>query len=160
MSEWRIEPTDVAGPTAARLLREYTGEVASRYYGRPATDAEVDAALAEDPDVGLRPPTGVFLVAADGTTPVGCVGVRELEPGLGELKRMYVVPRVRGRGVGARLLAEAERHARLLGNRAIRLDTRDDLVEARALYAEHGYREVPAHNDGPYADHWFEKVLC
>ncbi|KAA5827187.1 GNAT family N-acetyltransferase [Saccharopolyspora hirsuta] len=133
--------------------------MASRYYGRPATDAEVDEAIAEDPNEGLHPPTGVFLVVRDGAEPVGCVGIRELEPGIAELKRMYVKPQVRGRGAGVRLLSEAEQHAQRLGYRAIRLDTRNDLVEARGLYAKQGYREIPAYNDGPYAEHWFEKVL-
>jgi hypothetical protein len=41
----------------------------------------------------------------------------------------------------------------------LRLDTRSDLTEARRLYARHGYREVPAFSQGPYADHWFEKTL-
>ncbi|MEH0973839.1 hypothetical protein V6U77_22190 [Micromonospora sp. CPCC 205546] len=48
---------------------------------------------------------------------------------------------------------------RAAGVDRIRLDTRGDLVEARALYARHGYREIPAYHDGPYAEHWFEKVL-
>ncbi|MDA3644437.1 GNAT family N-acetyltransferase [Saccharopolyspora indica] len=159
MSTWNIEPTAVDHPNVVDLLREYTDEMASRYYGRPATDAEVDQAIAEDPNTGLHPPTGVFLVAREQAELVGCAGIRELEPGIAELKRMYIRPRVRGRGAGARLLTEVERHARQLGYRAIRLDTRDDLVEARRLYAKHGYQEIPAFNDGPYAEHWFEKVL-
>ena len=43
------------------------------------------------------------------------------------------------------------------GRDRIRLDTRADLVEARALYARHGYVEIPAYSHGPYAEHWFEK---
>ena len=46
-----------------------------------------------------------------------------------------------------------------LGVVTLRLDTRSDLTEARRLYARHGYREVPAFSQGPYADHWFEKTL-
>jgi len=42
----------------------------------------------------------------------------------------------------------------------LRLDTRHDLVEARSLYAAHGYREVPAFNDAPYAEHWFTKAVA
>jgi hypothetical protein len=49
----------------------------------------------------------------------------------------------------------AEEH----GLHTVRLDTRDDLVEARRLYARLGYREVDAFNDGPYAEHWFRKDL-
>jgi hypothetical protein len=41
----------------------------------------------------------------------------------------------------------------------VQLDTNRTLVEARALYQRNGYREVPAYNDNPYADHWFAKRL-
>lgn len=41
----------------------------------------------------------------------------------------------------------------------LRLDTRSDLVEARALYVRHGFAEIPAYNDNPYAQHWYEKPL-
>ena len=57
------------------------------------------------------------------------------------------------------LLAELERAAVDAGLTTARLDTRKDLVEARRLYARHGYVEVPAFNDSPYADHWFGKSL-
>jgi ribosomal protein S18 acetylase RimI-like enzyme len=57
------------------------------------------------------------------------------------------------------LLTAVEQHARAAGAQAIRLDTRADLVEARALYARHGYVEIPAYSHGPYAEHWFEKRL-
>ncbi|WP_428833194.1 hypothetical protein [Micromonospora coerulea] len=52
-----------------------------------------------------------------------------------------------------------EETARAAGADRIRLDTRDDLIEARALYARHGYVEIPAYNAGRYAEHWFEKLL-
>jgi len=58
------------------------------------------------------------------------------------------------RGLGA-----ADGAAMELGASAIRLDTRHDLVEARAMYARYGYREIAAYNDSRYADHWFEKSL-
>ncbi|MCI2418839.1 GNAT family N-acetyltransferase [Saccharopolyspora sp. K220] len=154
-----IAPVGVADPVAVQLLREYTDEMASRYYGRPATDAEIDSAISEDPNDGLNPPTGVFLLARHGTELSGCVGIRELEPGVAELKRMYVRPQARGRGIGARLLAAAEEHARDLGFQSVRLETRRDLVEARALYAKHGFHEIAAYNSSPYADHWFTKEL-
>ncbi len=72
---------------------------------------------------------------------------------------MYVRPELRGRGGGGRLLAACEQHGRSLGAAALRLDTRGDLVEARNLYAKHGFAEIPAYNDGRYAEHWFEKRL-
>ncbi|MET8838306.1 hypothetical protein ABZV78_30990 [Micromonospora sp. NPDC004540] len=51
------------------------------------------------------------------------------------------------------------RRTRDAGAERTRLDTRTDLVEERALDARNGYREIPAFNSGPYAQHWFEKLL-
>ncbi|WP_345358307.1 GNAT family N-acetyltransferase [Actinoallomurus liliacearum] len=149
---WAIgpEPVETAG-----LLRTYFTDVASRYYGRPATEAEVDAAMAEDPSDDLA----CFLVGRYAGVPSGCVGLRLISPGVAELTRLYVIPAGRRTGGGRALLAAAEDAALRLGARTMRLDTRRDLVEARALYAAQGYREIEPYNNGPYADHWFEKHL-
>ena len=93
---------------------------------------------------------------------LGCAGLRLLPGAPGhaaEVTRVFVVPAARRRGVGSRLLDCLEEHARRCGVSALRLDTRRDLVEARRLYARHGYREVAPFSSGPYADHWFEKTL-
>jgi GNAT superfamily N-acetyltransferase len=140
---------------ATSLLRDYFTDVASRYYGRPATEAEVDAALAEDPSDDLA----CFLVGRYDGAPSGCAGLRLIGPGIAELTRMFVHARARRTGGGHALLAAAEDAARTLGARVVRLDTRHDLTEARALYAAHGYAEIPAYSSGPYADHWYEKHL-
>jgi GNAT superfamily N-acetyltransferase len=157
---WTAEPYPVLGPEAALLLRGYYTELIVRYCGRPTDDDEVDAVLAEEPSDDLVRPTGEFLVARRAGRAAGCVGVRVLDAATVELTRMYVVPQARGEG-GATLLVEAaERVARdVFGAAVIRLDTRRDLVEARALYAKHGYGEIGRYNDSPYADHWFEKKL-
>ncbi|MEV5754127.1 GNAT family N-acetyltransferase [Actinoallomurus sp. NPDC052308] len=149
---WAIgpEPVETAG-----LLRTYFTDVASRYYGRPATEAEVDAAMAEDPSDDLA----CFLVGRYAGVPAGCVGLRLISPGVAELTRLYVIPAARRTGGGRALLAAAEEAALRLGARTMRLDTRRDLVEARALYAAQGYQEIEPYNNGPYADHWFEKHL-
>jgi GNAT superfamily N-acetyltransferase len=153
VNTWTIRIEPVTEPDAARLLRAYFTEVASRYYGRAATEAEIDAAMAEDPNDDLA----VFLVARRDDVPAGCVGLRLLDPGTAELTRMYVWPEDRGNGGGAAMLGAIETAARNLGAQAVRLDTRGDLVEARRLYARHGYVEIPAYNHGRYAEHWFEK---
>ncbi|WP_305070623.1 GNAT family N-acetyltransferase [Micromonospora tarensis] len=88
----------------------------------------------------------------------GCAGLR-WRPDFAELTRVFVRPAHRGVGGGAALLAAVEQAARAAGAYRIRLDTRHDLVEARALYARHGYVEIPAYSRGPYAEHWFEKQL-
>ncbi|MER7399434.1 GNAT family N-acetyltransferase [Streptomyces sp. NPDC000151] len=156
---WTVGEEPVASSGAAALLRAYLAEVASRWYRRPATDEELDRAVAEDPVEDLTPPAGAFLMARYGDEPGGCAGVRLLAPGTAELKRMYVRPELRGSGGSGALLAAAEAAARGLGARRVRLDTRLDLVEAIAFYRRSGFVEIPAYNEGPYAQIWFEKRL-
>ncbi|WIX80019.1 GNAT family N-acetyltransferase [Amycolatopsis carbonis] len=157
---WSITPIPVDHPDARAILREYLTDVASRYWRRPATETEVDQALADAPGDDLVVPTGTFLVARlpDGTV-TGCAGTRVVRPGVNELTKVYVRPAHRGQGGGARLVAAAEEAARSLGAETLRLDTRHDLVEARALYARTGYTEVEPFNDDKYAEHWFSKAL-
>ncbi|AXI81296.1 GNAT family N-acetyltransferase [Peterkaempfera bronchialis] len=158
-THWAVAAAPVGGAEAAGLLRRYYTHIVGRYHGREATAEEVDAVLAEEPSDDLAPPGGIFLVARYGGEAAGCVGVRLLTPEIAELTRLYIDPAARGTGGGAVLLAAAEQAARGLGRRTMRLDTRRDLVEARALYARHGYTEIPSYNASPYADHWFEKPL-
>lgn len=132
-------------------------DVASRYLGRRATDAEIDAALLADPSHDLTPPQGILLVAYQSGALLGCAGLRLLPDRLGEVKRVFVEPAARGQGLGTRLMAELEHHARENGVTRLRLDTRRDLVEARAMYAALGYEEVPAFSTGPYSEHWLAK---
>ncbi|WSS23935.1 GNAT family N-acetyltransferase [Streptomyces sp. NBC_01190] len=157
---WTVATHPVSAPESADLLRRYYTELIIRYYGRPTTDAEVTAVLAEMPSDDLVRPTGEFLVARRDGAPVGCAGLRVLDTATVELTRLYVGPEVRGQGLAARLLDEAERIAAAdFGADRIRLDTRKDLVEARALYARHGYAEIEPYNDNDLADHWFQKKL-
>jgi len=145
---------------AARwVLRAYFDEVASRYYGRPATEDEIAAAMREDPSDDLARPHGLILVAHEEGAVLGCAGLRLLPGRVGEVTRVFVVPGARRRGLGARLLDGLEDHARRHGVAMLRLDTRRDLTEARRLYARHGYREVRPSSHGLYVDHSFEKTL-
>ena len=148
---WTVEASDVSSPDGAVLLRAYFTEVVDRYWGRPMPASQVDQAMDEEPSDGFA----AFFVARFDGIPAGCVGLTAS----GELTRMYVSPAYRRRGGGRALLQAIEDAARSLGMRRVRLDTRNDLVEARALYRACGYAAVPAFNTGPYADHWFEKVL-
>ncbi|MDJ0462893.1 GNAT family N-acetyltransferase [Streptomyces sp. H27-C3] len=156
---WIVSPERFDTPEATALRRDYYGEVAGRYWERPATAQEIDDGLTDDGVELLAPPTGLFLLGrADGVA-AGCIGVRVLDADTAELTRVYVCPAFRGKGGAGLLMTVAEEAARGFGVERIRLDTRDDLVEARALYARHGFLEVPAFNNGPYAEHWFAKEL-
>ncbi|MBI0300302.1 GNAT family N-acetyltransferase [Streptomyces sp. PRKS01-29] len=162
-SAWTVAARPVDDPVSAVLLREYLVDVADRYYrlheGRDSTPEEIERALAEIPSDDLAPPHGVFLMARHEGELAGCAGLRLMDPRTAELKRVYVRPAKRGLGGGAALLAAVEAAAAGLGAGRIALDTRLDLVEARALYARHGYREVPPFTEGPYAEVWMAKEL-
>ncbi|MCX4772842.1 GNAT family N-acetyltransferase [Streptomyces sp. NBC_01260] len=157
---WTVTPERFDSPDAALLRRDYYDEVASRYWGRPATVEELDEGLTDDGAELLVPPTGEFVVGRFGGRAAACAGLVVTDPEVAELTRVFVRPEVRGTGGGGLLLAAIEGRARALGVRQLRLDTRSDLVEARGLYAKHGYREVPAfHHRNQYAEHWFAKEL-
>ncbi|MFJ9344275.1 GNAT family N-acetyltransferase [Streptomyces sp. NPDC101733] len=156
---WQVAAEPFTDPDATALRRAYYAEVAGRYWKRSVTEAEIDQGMLDFPSEDLAAPTGAFLVGRLDGRPLACGGIRLLDPETAELTRIYVDHAARGTGGGAALLAGLEEAGRSLGARRVRLDTRSDLVEARALYARHGYREIPAYNSGPYAQHWFEKLL-
>jgi len=104
--------------------------------------------------------TGVLLVVADAAGEVvGTAAVRLLEPGVGELKRMWLRPAWQGRGLGRRLMDACLDEARRLGCRALRLDTQAKLEAAVRLYRAYGFSEVARYNDNHRADIWMERVL-
>ena len=90
---------------------------------------------------------------------MGCGGVRILKPGVAEIKRMYVVPEARGRGVARALLAALEDAARDLGYDRVRLDTGPRQLAAEHLYRSAGYEEIPDYNGNYMASFWGEKRL-
>lgn len=155
-----ILPVDPTSPIARQALLAYLKDVAERYHGRPPTPAELTDAVAQHPADGLVPPDGVFLVATTGPVVHGCVGLARVATGLGEVRRLHVVAGSRRTGLGRRLMLEVEDHARTLGLTALRLDTREDLVESQRLYVALGYRESPPHSGGPYSDRWYAKRLA
>ncbi|MFF1413607.1 GNAT family N-acetyltransferase [Streptomyces sp. NPDC058289] len=156
---WQVAAEPFTTPDATLLRRAYYAEVAGRYWRRSVTEAEIDQGLLDFPDDELTGRTGRFVVGRLDGRPLSCGGIRLLDPVTAELTRVYVDPRARGTGGGAALLRVLEDAGRALGAERVRLDTRSDLVEARALYARHGYAEIPAYSSGPYAEHWFEKRL-
>jgi GNAT superfamily N-acetyltransferase len=92
----------------------------------------------------FEPPAGVFLVLRDDDgRAVGCGGIARYDETRGELKRMYVVPEARGRGLGRRLLVELEEQARALGYASVVLETGDRQPEALGLYGSAGYVRIP-----------------
>jgi ribosomal protein S18 acetylase RimI-like enzyme len=152
-----VEP--IGTPESAALLWAYWTELTSRHLARDATEAEVAATAQEYTSPHLVPPRGAWLVVRLEGRVMGGIGLRELEPGIGEVKHMYVLPEFRRGGIGRRLMVAVEDEARRRGLHSLRLDTRRDLLEAIALYASQGYAERPPFTSGEYVDHWFEKRL-
>jgi len=103
------------------------------------------------------PPTGLLLLAKSTTTTnrneeaIGCVGVRALDPSLGicEMKRLYVGPEGRGKGIGKALAMRAMIEAKRLGYAKMRLDTLATMTAALALYGAIGFIEIEAYYHNP-----------
>ena len=142
------------GAAARALFAEYMEFLRERL-DLPVLPAHVFAS--EDVFAG----DGAWLVAFDAAgAPLGCGGLRVLAPGVAEIKRMYVSPRVRGTGVGRRLLRELEGRAGQGGVPRVRLLTTELLTESRALYASEGYGEIERiQRPGEPVEIWLEKRL-
>lgn len=147
-----FRPAAVDDPEVVELLDEYFALRADTFEGGDYRVARPDPAR-------FRPPAGVFLLVEDDLGPVGCGGIRMLEPGRAEVKHLYLRDRARGRGWGRELLAELEARAVGLGARVVVLDTNATLEAAQGLYQSSGYREVDPYNDNPNANLWLGKDL-
>lgn len=138
---------------AQRLLAAFVAEVASLYPGFSA-NAGPSATPAD-----FSAPKGRFMVAWLDGQPVGCGGVKKLDAETAEMKRVYVAPEARSKGVANALVAALEDAGRALGFAKMRLDTGRSQPHARALYLKRGYREIADYNQNPFAGFWFEREL-
>jgi GNAT superfamily N-acetyltransferase len=107
----------------------------------------------------LSPPGGAFLVGRLDGDAVCCGGVKRLDARTCEIKRMYVVPALRGTGLARRLLHALEDKARELGYEIARLDTGPKQAHAQGLYRAEGYAAIDDFNGNPVAVFWGEKPL-
>lgn len=133
-SDHSVHLVDLDSPDFTALVSALVAELDERY---PGLSDE------EPPPRDLL----VAVVAYSGDAPVGCGALRELEPEVGEIKRMFVVPEARGHGVARRMLEELEAQGRVLGYSALRLGSGVRQPEALALYESCGYRRIPLFGD-------------
>lgn len=142
-------------------------EQVQSYYRTIYGNGDLTSLLAEQ----FRAPRGIYLVGYEGGRPVASGAWRALEPdpaddvvrdGDAEIKRMYVVPEMRGRGHARAVLAELERTARQAGRARMILETGTEQPDAVALYRSSGYTPVStfgAHRDDPRS-RCFARVLA
>lgn len=155
-----LEPIDRDDPEVRELYADFVHEAdGPLVYDREDSGVDLDEEIAAGPPIDLVPPNGVLLLARVDGEPAGLGGVRHLDTEVAEVKSMYVAPPYRGSGLGRRILAHLDEIALEHGCRAVRLDTSDYLTPAVGLYRAAGYREVPAYNENPKADLWFERAL-
>ena len=97
------------------------------------------------------PPKGRLYVAYVDGEPVGCIALREIGPGVCEMKRLFLCESARGLGLGVRLIEQVIADARGIGYAKMRLDTYPPKMgKAVSLYEANGFHEIPAYYDNPH----------
>jgi ribosomal protein S18 acetylase RimI-like enzyme len=126
-----------------RLFREYHASL-----GVDLCFQNFESELAELPGK-YSAPEGRLYLAFEGADVAGCVGLRKIEGGICELKRLYVPPSHRGRGIGRLLAFRAITDAREIGYDRMRLDTLPSMQPAQRLYRELGFRQIAPYTENP-----------
>ncbi|MGI8526620.1 MAG: GNAT family N-acetyltransferase [Pseudolabrys sp.] len=142
----RIEPVRNSADLAAaiRLFRAYASSLEIDL-GYQDFEGEMAAMPGK-----YAPPAGELLIARDDGEPVGCVGLRPIEPpDCFEMKRLYVAPEKRGTGLGRRLIDAIINEAERIGYREMRLDTLPTMSEAIALYRRSGFEPMASYYETP-----------
>jgi len=140
-------------PPATDLVAAMIDEM-SQYYGRIDVPGAPTATPAD-----FSPPGGAFVVAVEDGRAIAGGGIKRLDDEACELKRMYVVPEERGRGLGRVLLEALEDEARRLGYAVARLDTGPEQPGVQRMFEAAGYRPIGNFNANPFASFWGEKAL-
>jgi DNA-binding MarR family transcriptional regulator/GNAT superfamily N-acetyltransferase len=147
-----VDLVDGAAPDARACLDAYAADLDERF---PEGFDKDDLVRPQE----VSGHAGAFFVAYEERRPVGCGALRRLEPGVGEIRHVWVHPDARRLGLARRLLDALEQEASARHLTVVRLDTHAALTEAQAMYRACGYTDIPAYDDNVYASHWFEKHL-
>ena len=138
MAELRIATSPADLDLARALFREYERalDTACCFEGFERELSEIGTVYG--------PPGGCIVLALDGSEAVGCAAVRPLGNGAAEMKRLFLRPAARGRGLGGAMVVRLLAEARALGHDKVRLETLPDRMrEAVALYESLGFEEIP-----------------
>jgi GNAT superfamily N-acetyltransferase len=145
-----IEPVPLGDADVTALIAALDADLAERYAADVDLEGEPDYAMLNILGDDVAPPKGALLLARLDGEPVGCGAVRPHADGAAEVKRMYVVPAARGRGVARAILRALEAAATDLGYRRLVLETGIRQQEAMALYESEGWTLIP--NFGAYRE--------
>jgi GNAT superfamily N-acetyltransferase len=141
-----IRPSTLSDIPAVRdMMREYVA-----WIGLDLAFQEIDAELDTLPGEYV-PPRGVLFVVEDRSRLVAMIGLRPLDANICEMKRLFVRPEARGRGLARQLIARVLEEARRLGYDEIRLDTLPMMGGAQALYQSMGFRDIAPYYETPIA---------
>jgi GNAT superfamily N-acetyltransferase len=152
--DFEVALSDPHAPEALALVGAMEQEIEETYADRSGSVHTVGATPEE-----MSPPDGAFVIIRSEGRAVGGGGLKRLDAEACEIKRMYLVPQVRGQGLSRVLLTALEDRARELGYSIARLDTADRQVAAQRLYEGAGYRSIPKYNANDLATLWYEKEL-
>ncbi len=154
MEPVEIEAVDPSGAEANDLVAAFFAAIAERY---PGFDPARQPPAPTENFTTMR--GGAFLAARMGGQAVGCACLQRLDDRTAEVRRVFVQPSARGRGIGRMLLDALLDSGRAHGYTRLRLDTGDRLPEAVALFRAYGFRDIPDYNGNPFAAYWMELEL-
>lgn len=132
-------------PDVRQMLREYL-----EWIGLDLAFQQIDAELAGLPG-DYAPPRGALFVVTEGRRYLAMIGLRPIDGPIAEMKRLYVRPEARGRGLARALIARVCDQARALGYTEIRLDTLPQMGDAQALYEMLGFTDIEPYYATPIA---------
>ncbi|MEQ1765570.1 MAG: GNAT family N-acetyltransferase [Pyrinomonadaceae bacterium] len=140
---------------ARRIFREY-----EQWLGMSLCFQSFEDELANLPGMYASPEGRLYLARVDGET-VGCIGLRKLEEGICEMKRLYLRESARGKGIGVTLIEKVIADAIEIGYQKMRLDTHPPKMgKAVILYEAHGFYKIPPYYHNPHDGVLFmEKIL-
>ena len=146
--------TSEAVQQAHQLFEEYAAGL-----GISLCFQNFDQELAKLPG-GYAPPSGRLLLAVEGDEVMGCVALRKIGDGVGEMKRLYVRPAFRGRGLGRTLTEKLIAEASLIGYTSMRLDTLPGKMDqAISMYRSLGFQEIAPYYKNPVAGATFMELV-
>jgi ribosomal protein S18 acetylase RimI-like enzyme len=95
-------------------------------------------------------PDGSFIVATENDAVVGCVGLKKLDDGICEMKRLFVTDKYKGKSIGKKLVEKIIEEAQIKNYETMRLDTLDTMTVALEIYRRQGFYEINPYYNNPY----------